>query len=185
MQGGEGAQEAGEVLLERADPLVEAVAQEIDGVERTVVGGPEGHDGPGVLPAAQRLDVVAGDEAAHRVPDQDQLGRGVAALPTPVLQPDRALRRESAGGGPVVAPPVVREGEVVLAFLQVELRQQEFLDRRVAVDLPQAGQGVQVGHQPFGDDSVAEVVHAPVVRPEFEGLQRAAQARQRAQYGLW
>ena len=163
--------------LERAELLDEPVGEEVERVERAAVGRAERDQRPRVLPAVHALEVVAGDEAAHRVADEDQLGVGVVLAPGGQLLLDEAV--QPAGGDAVVATPVVRELEVRLAGHEVEALEHHVRDAGVAVDAPQTGDDVDVGHQAGGDDAVAEVVGVDRVVGQLERLDAAPERPQR------
>jgi hypothetical protein len=135
-----------------------AVNERADRLERAAVRRPEGDEGARVAPPVEALEVVPGDDPAHRVADEDELcvlvARRLAPRFQPVVRRVLQLPRRDA----VVAAPVVRELEQVLAELHVERLHDVVLQLRVAVDLPEPWDQVDVRHHPCRDDSVAEVV---------------------------
>ncbi len=138
--------------------------------------GAERDQHAGVAPAIEALEEVARDEAAHRVPDEHELGIGVAlSLRMQLLIGERA---QPSRRHPVVAAPVVRELDVRLPRHHVEAIADQAGDRGVPVDPPQSRDDVDVGHHPGGRDSVPEIVLLP--RVLLEG-QRAHAAPERPQ----
>ena len=108
----EGAQEIGKVS--QAQHAGQAVGQEIKGLYRPAVGSAEREEGTGVAPAAKNLQVIPGDQAAHRMCDEDQARIRVRGPPRP--QPRLRLGGELPGGYPIVAAPVIGEFEVTFAW---------------------------------------------------------------------
>jgi hypothetical protein len=112
------------------------------------------------------------------VADQHELRVGLVGLRAPALQPDRSLLGEAVRGLAVVATPVVGEVEPVLAVDEVESPLQDVFHLRVAVDLPEAGHEVDVGHEPRRGDPVAEVGLLGVVAVQLEVLDAPAERRE-------
>jgi hypothetical protein len=142
----------------------EAVGQELQGVDGAAVGGAEGHQPPGDVPAVVELQEDPGDDPPHGVPHQDQPSLRVAAPLPPRLQrrPHHSLQIPRRHPG--IPPPVVGEFQVVPPLLQVVALEQGAPQPGVAVDLPvQPGKDVEVRHQGGGGDPVVQVVQGVVV----------------------
>ena len=160
--------------------LADAVAERVERVQRAAIRRPEGDQRARVLEAAEHLDVVAADQPAHRVRDEDDL-RVRVRLPAP-REPALGLALEPPRGDAVVAPPVVGELEVARPRLEPQRPLEPLRDLRVAVDLPEAGEQVHVADDARRDHAVAEVVDVGRVVPELEVLKAAAGAEEAVQH---
>ena len=108
VQGRHAAGEPGQVDPERPEPGVGAVDELAQGAGRAAVGGAERDELAGDLGAAALFDVPAGDQPAHRVAHEHDLGVGVgSALVPPLLQGRFDDRAEPLGVVPAGQPPVV------------------------------------------------------------------------------
>ena len=87
------------------------------------------------------------------------------------------------GSGAVVAAPVIGEVEPVDARLELEAAVQDVTDLPVALDLPEPGQQVDVGHEAGRHDAVAEVGLDRVVTVQLEALDALAHAEEPAPGG--
>src|SRR6185437_15498400 len=104
-----------------------------------------------------------GDEAAHRMADQHELGVLVARLLAPGVKPCWGPLGEMAGGNSIVTPPVVREVEPVLPVHDIERREDRRSDVRIAVDAPEPWNEVEIRLESGRGDSIAEVVDGGIV----------------------
>lgn len=148
------------------------VDQEIQRVQRPPVRGAEGDQLAGVPPAVQALQEIPGHQAAHRMPDQDQLGIG--RLQPPLVQPPAGLLLQPPRRDPVIPPPVIREREEIPARREGELALQVRRQLGIPVDLPQPRDQVQIrDHHRRGDP----VVGVPV--PQLKISQIPSQCHQR------
>jgi hypothetical protein len=175
-----GAEEGGEVEAQGTDALFHAVLQEADGVEGAAVGSAEGEEGAGDLPATETFDEVAGHEAAHRMADQHEAGVGGPRACAPGREPVAGQGLQAACGDPVVAAPVVGEGEVVVAGFEAELVHEVAFEAGVAVELHQAGDDRDVGDQAGGGDAVVGLGIGGI---EGKAFDRASEGREGAPEG--
>src|SRR5215204_141610 len=116
------------------------------------------------------------------MPDEHELRVLVAGLLAPRLQPAPGLRRELPRGHAVVAPPVVRELEEVLAVLDVEVLLDVVDELRVAVDLPDPGDEVDVANHRRRRDAV-DVVDVDRIVRELQVLEVSAERPERVEDG--
>lgn len=136
------------------------------------VGGAEGYDLSGAFGAVFALDVALGDQAAHRVGDEHQFRIGVgAALGAPVVVCAVGGLCEAAGVVAVGQPPVVGKQDEVAgwgagfgALPAVAQTFDAFDQAAIALDRgPDAGQGMDVGHEAGGFDTVVGVLVADAI----------------------
>ena len=160
MHGGERADHGREIEAGQPQRGLDGVAvgQEVERLDGAPVGGAEGDEGPCVPPAAEDLEEVAGDEAPHGVGDEDEPGVGVARVVAPAVEEVEGDALQASGVDAVVPAPVVGELEVVVSGGDVERSADGAGDAAVAVDGPDVGEGVEVGHERRGAHAVVEVV---------------------------
>lgn len=106
--GGRAAGEVGDVDTGGAEVFPDAVDELVDGLDGTAGGGADGDQCFGEVGAAVVFDVPAGDEPAHRVAHEHQLGvgaGGVAVTPGPEFAFDDL--REACGVVAVREPPSI------------------------------------------------------------------------------
>jgi len=125
---------------------------------------------------------VASDQAAHGVADEDELSVARPARRPPGLQPLTCLAREPPRGDSVVAPPVVREFEDVSPPPDVERLFDVPHHLRIAVDLPEAGDQVNVPDDLWRGDPVAEIVDLWRVPLELQVADAPTERAQRAEH---
>jgi hypothetical protein len=133
-----------------------------------------------VPPSVEALEEITCDQPAHRVADEHELGIVRAARRPPLRPPLCCLPLQAPRRDAVVAPPVVRELEEVLAAPDVERLLDVAQHLRVAVDLPEAGKQVDVTDDLRRGDSVAEVVHVRRVLLQLQIGDAPAECGQRA-----